>query len=146
MELVKLQKVELPTIEIDDPENGAWTVSLPESLLPADVSEIVMSDRGLYIELSDGRYDFIPWDEVGELADVEGADRVDEPIPYRITPASFAALEAGRVRVEQGPAPTVLTGREQAFSVWLAGQMGIPVYSPQPERLLVPNGRVRGGV
>lgn len=139
MEQVMLETVELPTVQIHDPETGDWGVTLPASLLPGDVQEIGACSQGLYIELRDGRYDFIEWDEVAELVrgNVE-AHNVGAPIPYRLTPAGFLAVMGDRVRAEAGPAPTVLTGRERAFAAWVAAPVE---YVAVPERLLVANGR-----
>lgn len=134
-----MEKVlEMPTIEVSD---GAWGVMLPASCLPEGVKEIAFTARGVYIELENARYDHVAWAELAELVDVEGADRVDEPLPYRITSAGLAAFLGDSVRVANGQAPLVLTGQEMALLAWLNG--GELQYPMQPERLVVSNGAGR---
>lgn len=130
-----------PTIELIDPQGEGWSLDMPAASLPEGVAEIGVTDKGVYIELTDKRYSFIPWGELTDLVeDDQDAPRVDMPACYMITAAGFAVMEAGRVRVEHGPAPTVLTGRELALERRLLARN--VVYPEQPERLIVENGRV----
>ena len=155
-----MNSIELPTIELIDPQGEGWCLDMPAASLPAGVAEIGVTDRGVYIELTDKRYSFIPWDELTELVEQDAdADRVDLPAPYGLTEAGAAWLDeeiaAGRIRAAVGDAPLVLTGREQAFLEWIGETHGVYhaqrrrvprgdrlVYAEAPERLIVSNGRV----
>lgn len=124
------KSVELPTINVLE---DAWGVTLPGSCLPDGAKEIAFTSRGIFIELANGRYDHIVWAELCDLVNVEGADTVDGPLPYRLTPAGLAALIGDSVRVARGDAPVVVTGQELALLAWLNGCE----YPMQPERLTV---------
>lgn len=132
------KSVQLPTINVLD---DAWGVNLPGSCLPEGVKEIAFTASGVYIELENGRYDYIKWPELCELVDAEDADQVDAPMPYRITPAGLAAFLGDSVRVAHGEAPIVLSGQELALMAWLNG--GGLEYPIRPERLVLSNGSGR---
>lgn len=149
---------ELPTIKVT--EQG-WVMAVPADLLPDGVG-MALTAGGIYIDLGDGRRDLLPYGELAGLLDdlaeplEEGEDdMIVVPLAsadrYVMTPAGFAAMEAGAVKVAKGAAPVALTGRERALLEWIGtfagGGVVLPVggsiaYAEAPERLVTANGRV----
>lgn len=70
--------IDIPTIRIAPSAN--WEITLPRSaLFTAGLSQVSLTDKGLYIEDFYGRYDLIPFDELAMLLE-DGAETTVSPI------------------------------------------------------------------
>ena len=65
---------DLPVITIGNEDYcQSYEVEVPAKDLPANLTNVTLSDRGLYLELANGRWDLIPFSELADLVDTAGA-------------------------------------------------------------------------
>ena len=55
----------LPTLSMDG--NGGWELILPACVLPVDITNITVSDDGIYLETAGGDYDLVTFDDLVEV-------------------------------------------------------------------------------